>query len=191
MGVADQPITSSTHLVSKVVPFICIMDVGKLGKILVRSVAREDSLSLTLVLKGKLHRLLRPKEESLGKTLRRISLTANKTEKSSAKVRKKNTEPTASEVPCPIEACLYCGESEVSSQVPNSRAWVDGNVLVISDAKFAVTVNPPAATSLRVPDCAMSGYPIIPQVECWLTQLDEASLLGRIDLGWLQFIQTQ
>jgi len=140
----------------------------KLGEVLVRSVTEEDSLSLTLVLKGKLHSLLRPKEESLEKTLRRISLTANKTEKSSAKRRKKNAGPTVSEVPSPVEAHLYCGTSEVSSEVPNVRAWVEGSILVVSDTKYAVTVNPPTAISLRVPDCAMSGYPIIPQVECWL-----------------------
>lgn len=136
-----------------------------LGTIFVRSVAQEDSLGLTLVLKGRIHKLLRPKEENLEKTLRRISLTANKIEKSNVKKRKKNAGQSIPEVPSPVEVRLHCGAEEVAGDVPNIQAWVEGNTLVVSNTKFAVTVNPPTIVSLKVPDCAMSGYPIVPQVE--------------------------
>lgn len=138
---------------------------SKLGTILVRSVAQEDSLGLTLALKGKLHKLLRPKEESLEKTLRRISLTANKIEKSNVKKRKKNAGQSIPGASSPVEARLYFGAEEVARDVPNIQAWVEGNILVVGDAKFAVTVNPPTIVSLKIPDCAMSGYAIVPQVE--------------------------
>ena len=132
--------------------------------VIVRSVATEGSLSLTLNLRGHTHNLLRSKEESLGKTMKRISLTAAKAEKKEKqpKIKKQRLEDTNP----PIEAHLYCGSksTEVAVDTPNSLAWVEGNVLIIGDAKYTVRVNPPKVISLKVSNCIMSGYPIVPEV---------------------------
>ena len=131
----------------------------------VRSVDAESNLVLTLNLRGNTHKLLRPKEESLGKTVRRICLTAAKAEKKGRrpKIKKQRLES----VDPPIEAHLYFGSKsvdEVSPDTSNSLAWVEGNVFVIGDARYTITVNPPKVISLSVPSCIMSGYPVVPKV---------------------------
>lgn len=130
--------------------------------VFVRSVEGESSLTLMLEFKGRTHRLLRSKEESLGKTLQRIALTAAKTEKG----RKKKKSGHCSEEAAPIEARLLCGSdnSEIPEATSNSSAWVEGNVLAISDKRFVVQLNLPTVLSLKIPECIMTGSPVIPKV---------------------------
>ena len=139
--------------------------------VLVRSVELEGSLNLSLELRGKAHRLLRSKQENLEKTLKRISLTAAKSEKGKPLKKKKKREESTEEDSSLIEALLYCGEEQVQTDTPNHLAWVEGNVLVIGTKKYTVHLNPPTILALKVPNCLMTGYPIVPQV-CEITVSD-------------------
>ncbi len=130
----------------------------------VRSVEQEDCLVLALGLRGHTHKLRRPKEETLGKTLKRMSLVASKPETKARGKKKWRKEENHS----PIEAHLYSGSGSganlIPDDTPNSEAWVDGNVLVIGSDHYNVQLNPPAVLELRMPECCMAGYPIVPQV---------------------------
>ena len=133
----------------------------------VRSVDAESNLSLTLNFGGNAHNLLRPKDEPLGKTMKRICLSATKTKKKGKQPKVKKQRLENKPVNPPIEAHLYFGTksvAEVPPDTPNSLAWVEGNVFVIGDTRYTISVNPPKVISLSVPSCLMSGHPIVPTV---------------------------
>ncbi len=133
----------------------------------VRSVEQDDCLILAFHLHGHEHKLRRPKEETLGKALKRISLVASKPK---AKGKGKKKKWRKEEDDTPIEAHLYFGSrsgprsAPIPEDVPNTEAWVDGNVLVIGNDHYSVELNPPAVLELKMLDCCMAGYPIVPQV---------------------------
>lgn len=127
----------------------------------VRSVEQEDCLVLALHLRGHWHKLRRPKEETLGKALKRISLVASKPDgkgKGKKKWRQEHQDDS------PIEAHLYSGSTLVPEDVPNTEAWLDGSVLVVGSDRYSVELNPPAVLALWMPECCMAGYPVVPQV---------------------------
>lgn len=130
----------------------------------VRSVEGEDHLNLIFHLKGRYHNLLREKEESVKKTLKRLVITAFKPAKAKRSERKHIDTETI-----PIEAHLYNGEQLVPDDTPNAQAWVEGRVLLLDGFRFTIEVNPPTILSLKLPDFAMSGCPTAPEVEVEFT----------------------
>ena len=141
-----------------------VMATGLNKKVLhaaLRSVPAESYITLSLTLTGKLHRLQRPKDENLEKTLKRISLTVVKAEK---KERKKRGEKETQTCPPPVVTLFDKeGKEEVAVDTPNVSAWIEGAWLTVDHSRYLVTVNAPVVRKLEVPTCIMAGCPIVPQ----------------------------
>ena len=132
----------------------------------VHNVASEDSIRLSVNLRGRVHHLLRHKTEPVSKALRRIAIAAAKSVKTKKNVRSKQQRLTAPEI-CPIEAQLHVGSATgpaVAEELPNSDAWTEGNVLVVDGVQYDIRVNPPTVLSLQLPNFLMSGSPVVPEV---------------------------
>ena len=130
--------------------------------VVVRSVEGEDHLNLIFEFKGKSHVLLRQKDESLGKTLKRIVITAAKPDKIKRSLRKQVHTPSI-----PIEAHLFAGRNGqelVPEDIPNVQAWVNGSMLVLDGISYTIEVNLPSILSLKMPDFVLSGCPAVPEV---------------------------
>lgn len=130
--------------------------------LVVRTVPGEEHLSLCYVLKGKKHNLLRYKVEELGKTLKRICITAARPEKLKRSQRRHVEHQNKDAVP--IEAHLLAGSLKVSEDTPNCDAWLDGRVLVVDDVHFIIHVNFPTILSLKMPRFIMTNCPAVPEV---------------------------
>ena len=130
--------------------------------LVVKTVPGEDQLSLRYVLKGKEHNLLRYKEEALGKTLKRMCITAVRPEKLKRSQRRLVQQQTSHADT--IEAHLLAGSRKVPEDTPNSEAWLDGRTLVVDDVHFSVHVNYPTILSLKMPRFIMTNCPAVPEV---------------------------
>jgi hypothetical protein len=136
--------------------------VSSLQVLIVRFMPEDEHLNLSYVLKGKKHKLLRYKTEALGKTLKRISITAIRPEK--LKRSERRHMQSQNEHVAPIEAYLLAGSQRVGDDTPNCEAWLEGRVLVVDDAQFTVYVNVPTLLSLKIPRFVMSSCPAVPEV---------------------------
>lgn len=128
----------------------------------VRTVPEDDHLSLFYVLKGRKHNLQRLKDEELGKTLKRICITAARPEKVKRSLRRHMQHQN--EATTPIEAHLLAGSQIVAERTCNSDAWLEGRVLVVDSVQFAVRVNLPTILSLKMPRFVMTNCPAVPEV---------------------------
>ena len=138
-------------------------------RLVVRSVAGEETMRLSASLRGRTHSLLRDKSEPVLKALKRVAIAAAKSEKN-VKSKKRHAHTATddgSTADAPIEAQLHvgsCSGPAVSGELPNSLAWVEDNVLLVGGVEYNIRVNPPTVLSLRLPDFVMSGCPIVPKV---------------------------
>ena len=130
--------------------------------LVVRTMPKEEHLSLFYILKGKKHNLRRPKQETLSKTLKRICITATRPDKVK-RGQRRHLQSRGNESP-PIEAHLLAESQEVAEDTPNCEAWVDGRILVVGNVKFDVHVNPPTVLSLKLPRFIMTNCPAVPEV---------------------------
>lgn len=126
----------------------------------VTAVDGEDTLTLDLWLVGRNHKMLRPQNEPLERTLRRVALTAIK--RKGKRGRDSKGEGAIPETPV---VRLLSEREEVPGTTLNGEAWREGHELVVGEERFLVLVNRPAVKSLAASPCAMAGgYPIVPQV---------------------------
>ena len=130
----------------------------KMLHVSVRCVENEPKLTLTLTIAGSTRHLQRPKEESLEKTLKRLSLTASK---GSQRGKGVNSAPKATPV---VKLLERENGREVLGELPNERAWLDGAELLLGEDKYQVILNPPVANKLSVLGHVMTGCPVVPQV---------------------------
>ena len=142
--------------------------------LIVRLMPEDEHLNLSYVLKGKKHNLRRDKQEGLGKTLKRISITAVRTEK--LKRSQRRHMQSQNEHVTPIEAYLLAGSQRVTDDTPNCEAWLEGRVLVVDDAQFTVYVNIPTVLSLKMPRFIMSNCPAVPEVSVTVLMKLELSI---------------
>lgn len=128
---------------------------------LVRCMENETHLTISFVLRNKLHKLYRPKDELVNKTLKRLSLTLAK------KGKKKGKETVADSHTNSLTPAVSLQRNElemIPMDTPNAAAWQTGSLLIIDELCFEVFVNYPQMKKLELPDIVMVGCPIIPQV---------------------------
>ena len=136
----------------------------------VRSEDGKDTLSLRFSLHGREHRLLRAKEEPVGRALKRIVTNLSRNDKVKKKKKQKEKGDTgaassdAFHDSSPVEVVLYASGTEVSPVTANHEAWVSGNTLRVDDTCFLVTVNTPTIKSLQLPTCLIATCPAVPLV---------------------------
>ena len=134
----------------------------------VRSVVGADSLSLRFRVKGREYRLLRDKQEPVGKALKRIVTNLSRNGKEKKKKRKSSVAPT--EVGnVSVEAHLYCsgfegGGEEISPETTNQEAWISSNTFTVNGTRYAISVNTPAVKHLQLPGCIMTTCAVVPTV---------------------------
>ena len=126
----------------------------------VTAVDGEDTLTLDLSLAGRNHKMLRPQNEPLERTLRRVGLTATK--RKGRRGRDSKGEGAIPDVPV---VRLLSEREEVPGTTLNREAWREGVELVVGEERFLVLVNRPAVKSLTTSPCVMAGgYSIIAEV---------------------------
>lgn len=136
----------------------------------------------------------RLKNEELEKTLYRIKENLTKGLHKKMKKKKKKTESeTDQEALVPeFSVKLYHrktnGEPSTSNSVtlvstllPNSEAWIEGAVLEISDAKYAVVMNPPTVNTLALPKVIMAGFPVFLKIEGRFLDLDKSDFVWYVE----------
>lgn len=116
----------------------------------VRVVASEPKLSISLNLFGSHRQLQRDHTEPVGKALARISASATKS--------KKRKEP----IPGPPVRLLYRGQP-IPDELLNSEAWQDGAELLVGHVTYRVERNPPMCHELELPRHIMADFPICPR----------------------------
>lgn len=122
----------------------------------------EETLTLDFSLAGRNHKMLRPVNEPLERTLKRIALAATK--RKGKKGRHSKAEDSTPDIPVPVVR-LVGEREEVPGTTLNLEAWREGEELMVGEERFLVLVNRPAVKSLTTSSCAMAdGYPIIPEV---------------------------
>ena len=144
--------------------------VGRSLRAIVRCIPGDNSLTVALLLKGNPHTLQRKADETLEKSLMRISLTLLKFQKkemrkASNKGTKKGSETV---VPAPVVKLYDKDErEEIPLDTPNMVAWREGAWLHVEGTRYEVSVNPPSVRNMEVMSCIMVGSPIVPQVCQW------------------------
>ena len=109
---------------------------------------------------GKDRKMLRPQNEPLEKTLKRIALSAvNRKDKKGRRGRRDGS-PVSSPV-----VRLIKGKEDVLGTMPTVQAWKEGDQLVVGEERYTVLLNCPMVKSFSQPVCYMAGgYPIVPEV---------------------------
>ena len=128
---------------------------------LVRCIEGDTHLTISFVFRNKLHKLYRPKDELVNKTITRLTLTLAKKTK-----RTKRKETTDLEGPSspPTVTLQRSNLESVPTDTPNILAWQPGSLLIIDEFQFQVFLNHPQVKKLEIPDIVMVGCPIVPQV---------------------------
>ncbi len=139
--------------------------VGRSLRAIVRCIPGDNSLTVALLLKGNAHTLQRKADETLDKSLMRISLTLLKFQKKEMKKASNGMKKGSETVPAPVVK-LFDGDEreEIPLDTPNMVAWREGAWLHVEGARYEVSVNPPSVRNLEVMSCIMVGSPIVPQV---------------------------
>lgn len=129
--------------------------------------------------------MLRDQDEPVGKVLARI--VANIAKNQGKKKKKKRGEEEGSDAAPPAaEVRLLFGENPVEESVLNSKAWMDGAVLCVGDARYAVLRNAPTFTTAELPRSLMAGFPVCPKLQlefgniedCEFTWFKESTCAG-------------
>lgn len=135
----------------------------------VRTLPSEDHIDLSFVLRGKSHKMHRPIEEPLGRTLKRLLISANKSDKPRKRSQRKQASKDEPDI---TEAHLYTQHHStrelVPEDTPNKEAWVEGSLLVIDGISYVIAVNLPTVTSLKMAECVLIGSAAIPEVSVYL-----------------------
>lgn len=133
---------------------------SKMAIAVVRSVQKEDHLTISFNREGKQRNMQRSKGEMLSKALTRIELSSKK------KTKKARKEADCNETGDNGDgrASLWFNGTLVCSSLTNEDAWKDGSTLKIGSEAFTVEVNPPTVLSLSLPDNIMSGFPVMPSL---------------------------
>ena len=146
---------------------MCEKEIKEIGFLFVRSEDGKDTLSLRFNLHGREHRLLRAKEEPVGRALKRIVTNLSRNDKVKKKKKEKGNGGggAASRDTSPVEVVLY-GTSgvEVSPETTNEEAWVSGSTLTVDDTRYLVTVNQPTVKFLQLPSSLLATCPAVPLV---------------------------
>lgn len=140
----------------------------------VRVLTGEDHMDLNFVLKGKSHKMHRPVDEPLGRTLKRLLMSVNKSDKHQKKIKRK-TGSTNTHQSSVTEAHVYSRHNServiVPEVVPNINAWVDGSCLIVDGVTYSITVNVPTVCSLKISECVLIGSAAIPEVRPYFLSL--------------------
>ena len=136
--------------------------------VFVRSEEGDESISLRFQLQGREHRLLRAKDEPVGRALQRIATNLSRNDRVKKKKRKGGGVAATSgpaESVSSVEVVLYAGGGEVAPETANIEAWVSGNTLRVGGVLFQVTVNTPCVKLLQLPSCLLTTCPAVPLVQ--------------------------
>lgn len=124
----------------------------------------QETLTLSFSMSGRQHKMLRPQQEPLERTLRRIALTTAK--KKNKKGRHDRDAGAQQPETAPVVRLMKEREAVPGSTL-NLQAWQEGEELMVGEERFVVLVNHPAVKSLSVSACVMAGgYPVVPEVSC-------------------------
>lgn len=121
-------------------------------------------LRLSFTLNDRKFNMSRLATEPVGKTLKRIGISVEKTNtKGKDGAKKKNKKQDALNN-VPVALFLPNGE-QLDSEIPNLQAWKERNVLNIVDCKFVVEENTPMVSSCRIPSVIMASFPVVPTIK--------------------------
>lgn len=132
-----------------------------MSNVIVRCLPSEDSMTISFIHDGKQRNMQRAKQETLDKSLKRISLSCMQNINKKSK-KEKRAEKGDQEV---LPVSLWLNNEEVNDALTNEEAWKDGAILRLGDRQLSVEVNPPSVVSLSLPGHIMAGFPIFPVVE--------------------------
>jgi len=121
----------------------------------------------------------RDKKEQVCTTLKRIELKSLKLRTG----RKRKRKDAEGEPQAPmLHARLYTPNGDlVEDEVPNFKAWEEGNILEVGPTRYQVCVNVPGVVSLELPTPVMTSCPLVPKVSV---------LLAVSSLEGLRFVHT-
>lgn len=117
--------------------------------------------------------------QELEQTLRRIRTNIfGAVQKKFTKWLKKSKTPEKMELLSEPDVKLMQSDgSEVSGDVVNSEAWVEGNELVIDGEKYSIQMNLPDVVKARLPVCIMAGFPTYPLLEMEFADLEKSTFI--------------
>lgn len=121
-------------------------------------------IKLMFNLNARPYTLSRLSTDSVGKTLKRVGLSVSKatTAREGKKPKKGRHQNSIEDIP----VTLFNKNGEViDSEVSNLDAWVEGNVLEITDCKFLVEEDTPIVLSASIPSVLMAGFPVVPTLK--------------------------
>lgn len=118
----------------------------------------------------------RQKSELTGNTLTRISANINKQINKKAKKRKRQDGAEELE-----EVTVKLFESDentpVSEDIPLVEALKHERVVMIESQKYIIDLNPPLCQKVTIPQTAMVGFPIFPQLQVEFCNLGDSEYL--------------
>ncbi len=153
---------------------------GQMERVTVRCVEGDEFLTLSYVYGNKQNNMLRPKTETLEKSLDRIKANIIKLAKKGNKKTKKTKLDVASSQSnesIEVKCTLTKNGVELEKTELNKDAWVEGAVLQIQDRTYEVYKNLPKVLSLKLPSTLMVGCPVYPRVEVEFTQHKNCSFI--------------
>ncbi|OWA51605.1 2',5'-phosphodiesterase 12 [Hypsibius exemplaris] len=162
-------------------------------KVAVRTLPGDEFLDLTFSYGGtgssvgirpRLFNFHRAKNETLGRTLERISqnLTARIAVRSKKKFKASSPPaspeaaiaPTSIPLTSPVQLALQVNESVVSPEIPNAFAWVNGAVLEVDQVPHHVVLNPPTITGGKITSHILPDFPIDCSIDYEFAEENEA-----------------
>ena len=126
--------------------------------------------------KVRIYNLDRLRTEEVGKSLSRISVNVMKHLTKKKKAKKAKLEASATKESTDSESDilvkLFHQKQEVTEDISNSEAWVDGAVLNLGEMVYDVVVNQPNVKSLSLPENIMAGFPVYPKYDLEFADLE-------------------
>ena len=114
----------------------------------------------------------RSPDEVLSNTIQRMSCgIKSKVEKKRKK--KKNEEDQETEPETQISISLFDGDQTIDESLTNKQAWLKSSILEVNNVKYNIQFNPPKVKSIKLPDCIMAEYPIVPLMDVEFSDLNQ------------------
>ena len=154
----------------------------------VRCVDEDQNLYINTKVDGKPRNYVRNKAEPLKSTLSRMHISlVNPISKKKLRKREKQilegkglieTEHKYPDnVTVKVKRLEGIDSVVVDDHTSNIDAWRSDNILVIGNEEFLIRVNAPTVLAVTLPDNAMSGFPIIPNLELEFANRDSSKFM--------------
>ncbi|XP_028393203.1 2',5'-phosphodiesterase 12-like [Dendronephthya gigantea] len=123
-----------------------------------------QNIKLLFSLNNRRYNMCRSPADPVGKTLKRIGVSVQKSIKKEGDLGGKEAEKQEALNDIPV-ALFYPNGEMVDSELANQVAWKESNVLNIGDSRFLVEENTPLVDNAKIPSVIMAGFPVVPVVK--------------------------